>query len=80
MTLETPEPKKNGVWRYIQRNQGDNEYAFHGVNHEVALPERIKVTVPERIIITFELEGLPEKEMLFLKQKDLRHYRVTGQN
>lgn len=53
MTLETFEPKNGGSWRYVQKDQEGNEYAFHGVNHEV--------TTPERIISTFEFEGLPER-------------------
>lgn len=53
MTLETFEPKSGGSWRYIHRDKEDNAYAFHGVNHEV--------TAPERIIGTFEFEGLPEQ-------------------
>jgi uncharacterized protein YndB with AHSA1/START domain len=53
MTLETFEPKTGGSWRYIHRDKEGNAYAFHGVNHEV--------TAPERIIQTFEFEGLPEK-------------------
>jgi uncharacterized protein YndB with AHSA1/START domain len=53
MTLETFEPKNGGSWRYIHKEQNGNEYAFHGVYHEV--------TAPERIIQTFEYEGLPEK-------------------
>ncbi|KKG11790.1 ATPase [Methanosarcina sp. 2.H.T.1A.6] len=53
MNLETFEPKSGGSWRYIQKDQEGNKYAFHGVNHEV--------TAPERIISTFEFEGLPEK-------------------
>jgi len=52
MTLEKFEPIKGGSWRYIHRDEEGNEYAFHGVYHEV--------TRPERIINTFEFEGLPE--------------------
>jgi uncharacterized protein YndB with AHSA1/START domain len=51
--LETFEPKNGGSWRYIQKNKDGNEFAFHGVNHEV--------TAPERIISTFEWDDLPEK-------------------
>ncbi|MGZ7209902.1 MAG: SRPBCC family protein [Methanobacterium sp.] len=51
-TIETFEPRNGGSWRYIQEDEDGNEFAFHGVNHEV-LP-------PERIIDTFEFEGLPE--------------------
>ena len=52
MTLEKFEPTNGGSWRYIHRDEDRNEYAFHGVQHEV--------TRPERIISTFEFEGLPE--------------------
>ena len=59
MKLETFEPRNGGSWRYIQKDQNGNEYAFHGVNHEV--------TAPERIIGTFEFEGLPEKGHVILQ-------------
>ena len=59
MTLETFEPRNGGMWRYIQKDEEGNEFAFHGVNHEV-LP-------PERIIGTFEFEGLPEKGHVILE-------------
>lgn len=52
MTLERLEPRNGGIWRYIHEDKAGNKYAFHGVYHEV-LP-------PERIIGTFEFEGLPE--------------------
>jgi uncharacterized protein YndB with AHSA1/START domain len=44
--------KAGGQWRFINRDPQGNEYAFHGVYHEVR--------APERIIDTFEFEGLPE--------------------
>ncbi|MGA9187182.1 MAG: SRPBCC family protein [Methanosarcina sp.] len=59
MMLEIFEPRNGGMWRYIQKDQDGNEYAFHGVNHEV--------TAPERIISTFEFEGLPEKGHVILE-------------
>jgi len=59
MTLEKFEPRNGGSWRYIQKDADGNEYAFHGVIHEV-LP-------PERIIDTFEFEGLPEKGHVILE-------------
>lgn len=59
MTLETFEPENGGSWRYIQKDPDGNEYAFHGVNHEVLSPERI--------IGTFEFEGLPEKGHVILE-------------
>jgi uncharacterized protein YndB with AHSA1/START domain len=52
MTLEKFEPTNGGSWRYIHRDENGNEFAFHGVHHEV--------THPQRIISTFEFEGLPE--------------------
>lgn len=58
-TIERFEPRDGGSWRYIQKDQNGNEYAFHGVNHEV--------TAPERIIGTFEFEGLPEKGHVLLQ-------------
>ncbi|MBV9691406.1 MAG: SRPBCC family protein [Ktedonobacteraceae bacterium] len=44
--------RPGGQWRFINRDAQGNEYAFHGVYHEVL--------APERIIDTFEFEGLPE--------------------
>jgi uncharacterized protein YndB with AHSA1/START domain len=44
--------RPGGQWRFVQRDPQGNEYAFHGVYHEVL--------APERIIDTFEFEGLPE--------------------
>ena len=52
MTLETFEPTSGGRWRYIYKDQSGNEFSFRGVYHEVL--------APERIIDTFEFEGLPE--------------------
>ena len=42
--------RPGGTWRYVQRDAG-HEYAFHGVYHDVVSPERI--------IDTFEFEGMP---------------------
>ena len=58
--LETFEPRNGGSWRYVQRDAKGNEFAFHGVNHEVLSPERI--------ISTFEFEGLPEKGHVILQR------------
>ena len=44
--------RPGGQWRFINRDTEGNEYAFHGVYHEIL--------APERIIDTFEFEGLPE--------------------
>ncbi len=53
MTVEKFEARNGGSWRYIHTDTGGSKYGFHGVFHEV--------TAPERIIQTFEYEGLPEK-------------------
>jgi len=58
-TIEAFEPRPGGRYRYIQKDREGNEYAFHGVYHEV--------TPPERIIYTFEFEGLPEKGHVILE-------------
>jgi uncharacterized protein YndB with AHSA1/START domain len=44
--------RPGGQWRFINRDAEGNEYAFHGVYHEIL--------VPQRIIDTFEFEGLTE--------------------
>lgn len=51
--IDTMEVKPGGRWRFVQRGANGNVYAFHGVYHEI--------TPPEKIISTFEFEGLPEK-------------------
>jgi len=53
MRLDKFEPKSGGTWRYIHRDREWNEFGFHGSYYEV-LP-------PERLIDTFEFEGMPEK-------------------
>lgn len=44
--------RPGGQWRFINRDAEGNEFAFHGVYHEIL--------APERIIDTFEFEELPE--------------------
>ena len=53
MRYEKFEPHEGGSYRYIQTLPGGMEFGFHGVCHEF--------TSPERLIQTFEFEGLPEK-------------------
>jgi uncharacterized protein YndB with AHSA1/START domain len=43
--------RPGGTWRFIQHDPDGNEYGFHGVYHAV---ER-----PERVVYTFEFEGMP---------------------
>jgi uncharacterized protein YndB with AHSA1/START domain len=76
MRLEKFEPRNGGSWRYIHRDPAGNEYGFHGVYHEVKSPERI--------IDTFEFEGLPEEGHVILETTRFEalpggRTRVTGQ-
>ena len=57
MTVEKWEPRSGGSWSYTHERDG-HKYGFFGVNHEVL--------APERIIGTFEFDGLPEKGHVIL--------------
>ncbi len=77
MNLEKFEPWSGGSWRYTHRDAQGNEYGFHGVNHEVS--------APERIIGTFEFEGMPEPGHVALETAVFEtlpgnRTRVTGQS
>lgn len=77
VTLEKFEPRSGGVWRYTSIDKDGNEYAFHGVNHEVKFLERI--------ISTFEYEGLPESGHVALETAKFEaisddRTRVTSQS
>lgn len=61
-TLETFEPVSGGKWRFIQKDKDGNEYGFHGVFHEVS---------QERMIQTFEFDGLPESGHVTLETTKL---------
>lgn len=49
--VDKMEAKKGGVWRYVEQEASGNEYAFNGVYHDVV--------APERLVYTFEFEGMP---------------------
>ena len=51
-TVDKMEARPGGLWRFVQRNEKGDEFAFHGVYHDIL--------APERVIDTFEFEGLPE--------------------
>ncbi|MBK9051731.1 MAG: SRPBCC family protein [Chloroflexi bacterium] len=61
-TIEAFEPVSGGNWRFTQKDQDGNEYSFHGVFHEVS---------PERVIQTFEFDGLPESGHVALETMTL---------
>jgi uncharacterized protein YndB with AHSA1/START domain len=62
MVLETFEPYSGGRWRYVHKDQEGNEFGFHGVFHEIS---------PERMIQTFEFEGMPESGHVILDSMTL---------
>ena len=75
--IDKMDVRPGGEWRYIQRDAQGNEYAFHGVYHEVL--------APERIIDTFEFEGLPETghvtlETIRLEELPGGRTRLTAQS
>lgn len=43
--------RPGGVWRYVQRAADGNEWGFRG--------EYLEIVPPERLVNTFEFEGLP---------------------
>lgn len=49
--VDKMEVRLGGVWRFINGDSAGNEYGFHGVYH--------LVDAPERVIQTFEFEGVP---------------------
>lgn len=55
-TVDKMEVRKGGLWRFVQRDAQGNEYAFNGVYHEAL--------APERLILTWEWEGLPGHVLL----------------
>lgn len=50
-TVERMDVRPGGSWRFVQRDAEGHEFAFHGLYHEVS--------PPERIVDTFEFEGMP---------------------
>ena len=50
------EARPGGRWRYVQREGDGNEIGFHGVFHDLE--------APERIVYTFEFEGMPGHVLL----------------
>jgi uncharacterized protein YndB with AHSA1/START domain len=59
LRYEKFEPRDGGSYRFINGLPNGMEFGFHGVCHEF--------TAPERIIQTFEFEGLPEKGHVVLE-------------
>ncbi|HET7518296.1 MAG TPA: SRPBCC family protein, partial [Actinomycetes bacterium] len=55
-TVDRLEARPGGRWRFVEREPDGNEYAFHGVFHDLV--------APERIVYTFEFEGMPGHVLL----------------
>lgn len=55
-TVDKMDVKEGGVWRFVQRDAEGNEYAFHGVYHAIVSPERL--------VYTFEFDGIPGHVLL----------------
>lgn len=53
MKIEKYDNKTGGAYRFLHYDEHGNEFGFNGVIHEVL--------EPERLIRTFEFEGLPER-------------------
>jgi uncharacterized protein YndB with AHSA1/START domain len=49
--VEEMEVRPGGRWRYVQRDPEGHVHGFHGVYHDIA--------PPERVVSTFEYEGVP---------------------
>ena len=49
--IEKFDSRPGGEWRVVQRGDDGSEFGFRGVNHDVV--------APERIVSTFEYEGVP---------------------
>jgi uncharacterized protein YndB with AHSA1/START domain len=50
-TIDKMDVRPGGSWRFVHRGEDGQEFAFRGVYHEI--------TPPERIVWTFEFEGMP---------------------
>ena len=55
-TVDMMDVRPGGVWRFVQLGPDGNEYAFNGVYREIV--------PPQRMVDTFEFEGMPGHVML----------------
>jgi uncharacterized protein YndB with AHSA1/START domain len=55
-TVDKMDVRAGGLWRFVQQDAQGEQYAFHGVYHEVARPARL--------VFTFEYEGEPGNVIL----------------
>jgi uncharacterized protein YndB with AHSA1/START domain len=59
MKVDVLEPGAGGSWRFVHVDKQGRAFGFHGVCHDE--------TAPERLIRTFEFEGLPESGHVVLE-------------
>jgi uncharacterized protein YndB with AHSA1/START domain len=65
--VDRAELRRGGSWRFVERAPDGQEYGFHGVVHDVV--------EPERLVQTFEFEGMPghvSLESTTLEERDGR--------
>jgi uncharacterized protein YndB with AHSA1/START domain len=55
-TVDEMDVRPGGRWRYVLHDPDGNGNAFHGVYHDI--------TAPERLVYTFEYEGVPGHVLL----------------
>ena len=55
-TVDKMDVRPGGAWRFVQRGPDASEYAFSGMYREIV--------PPERLVDTFEFEGMPGHVML----------------
>ena len=55
-SVDVMDVRPGGKWRFVQRDQEGNVHAFHGVYHDIS--------APERLVCTFEYEGVPGHVLL----------------
>ena len=66
-SVDRLEARPGGRWRFVEREREGNEDGFHGVYHETL--------APERLVNTFEYEGMPGHvllETVVLEEQDGR--------
>jgi len=71
-TVDQMDVRPGGTWRFVQRGADGSEYAFNGVYREVVSPQRL--------VYTFEFEGMPGHiavETVTFEERDGRT-RVTA--
>lgn len=68
-TVDKMDVRPGGVWRFVHRGPDGSEFAFNGVYREIV--------PPERIVETFEFEGMPGHVMTETATFDERDGKTT---